>query len=252
MYIYIWNDEPMHMTLLVKFYPLPSSPVTPWPAKLLQVFDGHLVHPFRRFQVTRGGGSYSNDHTGCVWIFLKTPPLYLFFVWRFDSWKRWKLSYSLKQTWFMSICMGVWKIWFISDFTGWGWLKKGQNTDHWPWWFCGSSIEASMELLYYKYLMLLNVKKPTNIFIPESWTMVWVWQCFQTFLALKKTWPSKMLGFSFATQLPWSRVWQHYAFKATSTSHASCFPKSFCFQRCISTFKANLTKNKHPIKLKSN
>ena len=175
-----------------------------------------------------------------------------FFVWRFDSWKRWKLSYSLKQTWFMSICMGVWKIWFISDFTGWGWLKKGQNTDHWPWWFCGSSIEASMELLYYKYLMLLNVKKPTNIFIPESWTMVWVWQCFQTFLALKKTWPSKMLGFSFATQLPWSRVWQHYAFKATSTSHASCFPKWFCFQRCISTFKANLTKNKHPIKLKSN
>ena len=137
----------------------------------------------------------------------------------------------------------------ISDFRSWDWLKKCQNTDHWPWWFCGSRIETSIESLYYKYLMLLNVKKPTNIFIPESWTMVWVWQCFQTFLALNKTWPSKMLGFSFATQLPWSRVWQHYAFKATSTSHASCFPKSFCFQRCISTFKANLTKNKHPIKL---
>lgn len=149
----------------------------------------------------------------------------------------------------MSICMGAWKIWFISDFRSWDWLKKCQNTDHWPWWFCGSRIETSIESLYYKYLMLLNVKKPTNIFIPESWTMVWVWQCFQTFLALNKTWPSKMLGFSFATQLPWSRVWQHYAFKATSTSHASCFPKSFCFQRCISTFKANLTKNKHPIKL---
>lgn len=121
--------------------------------------------------------------------------LYTFlFVWRFDSWKRWKLSYSLKQTWFMSICMGAWKIWFISDFRGWGWLKKGQNTDHWPWWFCGSRIEASMELLYYKYLMLLNVKKPTNIFLPESWTMVWVWQYF--FIpCTQKIWPSKMLVF---------------------------------------------------------